>query len=96
MLLQGKLCLDFFQSFRLKHPFRVKKWHVFFFMNLPLGDLVENECHNFRRLRQWRCEGLRSGGSSPRSTLHSCHMTRLGHVTTQPPHNATDEDAAKT
>ena len=29
----------------------------------------------------------------PLSTLHSCHMTRMGHMTPQPKHNATEEDA---
>ena len=33
--------------------------------------------------------------SCPPSTLHSCHVTHPGHVTPQPQHNATEEDAAK-
>ena len=28
------------------------------------------------------------------STLHSCHMTHMGHVTPKPEHNATEKDAA--
>ena len=46
-------------------------------MNAPSADLIENICHNFRRLL-------------------GVFVTPQPHVTPQPPHNATDEDAEKT